>query len=80
MDNDRLYEALQEIRQDVAVIKTQFDQLKDLAPKVENYGAKIIAMEEQIKQLQSTNSKMWGVISGITVGVIVAIVKTFFGI
>lgn len=80
MDNDRLYEALQEIKQDVAVIKSEFASLKNVVPKVEGLEKKLIKQEASINQLKSVNNKMWGVISGVLVATIAALIKTFMGV
>ena len=80
MDNDRLYEALQEIKQDVAVIKSEFASLKNVVPKVEGLEKKLIEQEATISQLKSVNNKMWGVISGVLVATIAALIKTFMGV
>ena len=80
MDNDRLYEALQEIKQDVAVIKSEFASLKNVVPKVESLEKELIEQRATISQLKSVNNKMWGVISGVVVAVIAALVKTFLGV
>ena len=80
MDNDRLYDAIQEIRQDVAVIKSEFASIKNIVPKVENIEKKLIEQEATINQLKSVNSKMWGVISGVLVATIAALIKTFMGV
>lgn len=80
MDNDRLYEALQEIKQDVAVIKSEFASLKNVVPKVESLEKELIEQRATISQLKSVNNKMWGVISGVAVAVIAALVKTFLGV
>lgn len=80
MDNDRLYEALQEIKQDVAVIKSEFASLKNVVPKVEGLEKKLIEQEAAINQLKSVNNKMWGVISGVLVATIAALIKTFMGV
>lgn len=80
MDSDKLYEALQEIKQDVAVIKSEFASLKSVVTKVETLEKKLIEHEASIDQLKSVNTKMWGVLSGVLVGVIVAIAKLFIGV
>jgi hypothetical protein len=80
VDNDRLYEALQEIKQDVAVIKSEFASLKNVVPKVEGLEKKLIEQEATISQLKSVNNKMWGVISGVLVATIAALIKTFMGV
>lgn len=80
MDSDKLYEALQEIKQDMAVIKSEFASLKNVVPKVETLEKKLIEHEASIDQLKAVNTKMWGVLSGVLVGVIVAIAKLFIGV
>ena len=80
MDNDKTYELMQEVRQDVAVIKNELASMKSNVNKIDSLNIKLIEHEESIKQLKSVNSKMWGVISGIAVTVIAALIKTFIGV
>lgn len=80
MDNDKLYEALQDIKQDVAVIKTELTSIKSVVPKVDIIEKKIIEHEASIDQLRSVNNKMWGVISGVVIATIAALVKTYLGV
>lgn len=79
MDSDKMYELLQEVKQDVAVIKNELASMKSNVNKIDSLNNKLIEHEESIKQLKSVNSKMWGVISGIAVTVIAALIKTFMG-
>ena len=79
MDNDKMYELLQEVKQDVAVIKNELASMKSNVNKIDSMNNKLIEHEESIKQLKSVNSKMWGVISGIVVTVIAALIKAFMG-
>ena len=79
MDNDKMYELLQEVKQDVAVIKNEIGSMKSNVNKIDSMNNKLIEHEESIKQLKSVNSKMWGVISGIVVTVIAALIKAFMG-
>ena len=79
MDNDKTYELMQEVRQDVAVIKNELASMKSNVNKIDLMNNKLIEHEESIKQLKSVNSKMWGVISGILVATIAAFIKTFMG-
>lgn len=79
MDNDKMYELLQEVKQDVAVIKNELASMKSNVNKIDAMNTKLIEHEESIKQLKSVNSKMWGVISGIAVAVIAAVIKSFIG-
>ena len=79
MDNDKMYELLQEVKQDVAVIKNELASMKSNVNKINLMNDKLIEHEESIKQLKSVNSKMWGIISGILVATITALVKTFMG-
>ena len=79
MDSDKMYELLQEVKQDVAVIKNELASMKSNVNKINLMNDKLIEHEESIKQLKSVNSKMWGVISGILVATITALVKTFMG-
>ena len=79
MDSDKMYELLQEVKQDVAVIKNELASMKSNVNKIDSLNIKLIEHEESIKQLKSVNSKMWGVISGIAVTVIAALIKTFIG-
>lgn len=79
MDNDKTYELLQEVKQDVAVIKSELASMKSNVNKIDSMNNKLIEHEESIKQLKSVNSKMWGVISGIVVTVIAALIKAFMG-
>lgn len=79
MDSDKMYELLQEVKQDVAVIKNELASMKSNVNKINLMNDKLIEHEESIKQLKSVNSKMWGVISGILVATIAALVKTFMG-
>lgn len=80
MDNDKMYELLQEVKQDVAVIKNELASMKSNVNKIDSINIKLIEHEESIKQLKAVNSKMWGVISGIAVTVIAALIKTFIGV
>lgn len=80
MDSDKMYELLQEVKQDVAVIKNELASMKSNVNKIDSLNIKLIEHEESIKQLKSVNSKMWGVISGIAVTVIAALIKTFIGV
>lgn len=79
MDSDKMYELLQEVKQDVAVIKNELASMKSNVNKIDSMNNKLIEHEESIKQLKSVNSKMWGVISGIVVTVIAALIKAFMG-
>ena len=79
MDSDKMYELLQEVKQDVAVIKNELASMKSNVNKINIMNDKLIEHEESIKQLKSVNSKMWGIISGILVATITALVKTFMG-
>ena len=79
MDTDKTYELLQEVKQDVAVIKNELASMKSNVNKINLMNDKLIEHEESIKQLKSVNSKMWGIISGILVATITALVKTFMG-
>ena len=79
MDSDKMYELLQEVKQDVAVIKNELASMKSNVNKIDSMNSKLIEHEESIKQLKSVNSKMWGVISGIAVAVIAAVIKSFIG-
>ena len=79
MDSDKMYELLQEVKQDVAVIKNELAAMKSNVNKIDTMNTKLIEHEESIKQLKSVNSKMWGVISGIAVAVIAAVIKSFIG-
>lgn len=79
MDSDKMYELLQEVKQDVAVIKNELASMKSNVNKINLMNDKLIEHEESIKQLKSVNSKMWGIISGILVATITALVKTFMG-
>lgn len=79
MDSDKMYELLQEVKQDVAVIKNELAAMKSNVNKIDTMNNKLIEHEESIKQLKSVNSKMWGVISGIAVAVIAAVIKSFIG-
>lgn len=79
MDSDKMYELLQEVKQDVAVIKNELASMKSNVNKIDSMNSKLIEHEESIKQLKSVNSKMWGVISGIVVTVIAALIKAFMG-
>lgn len=79
MDSDKMYELLQEVKQDVAVIKNELSSMKSNVNKIDTLNDKMIEHEESIKQLKSVNSKMWGVISGVTVAVIAAVIKAFIG-
>lgn len=79
MDSDKMYELLQEVKQDVAVIKNELAAMKSNVNKIDTMNNKLIEHEESIKQLKSVNSKMWGVISGVVVAVIAAVVKAFIG-
>ena len=80
MDNDKTYELLQEVKQDVAVIKSELASMKSNVNKIDSMNNKLIEHEESIKQLKSVNSKMWGVISGILVATLTALIKTFIGV
>lgn len=80
MDTDKTYELLQEVKQDVAVIKNELSSMKNNVGKIDDINIKLVEHEESIKQLNSTNTKMWGVISGVVVAVIAAIVKSFIGV
>ena len=80
MDNDKMYELLQEVKQDVAVIKNELASMKSNVNKIDAMNTKLIEHEESIKQLKSVNSKMWGVISGVLVATIAALIKTFIGV
>lgn len=80
MDSDKMYELLQEVKQDVAVIKNELASMKSNVNKIDSMNSKLIEHEESIKQLKSVNSKMWGVISGIVVTVIAALIKAFMGV
>ena len=79
MDSDKMYELLQEVKQDVAVIKNELASMKSNVNKINLMNDKLIEHEESIKQLKSVNSKMWGIISSILVATITALVKTFMG-
>lgn len=79
MDSDKMYELLQEVKQDVAVIKNELAAMKSNVNKIDTMNTKLVEHEESIKQLKSVNSKMWGVISGIAVAVIAAVIKSFMG-
>ena len=80
MDSDKMYELLQEVKQDVAVIKNELASMKSNVNKIDSMNNKLIEHEESIKQLKSVNSKMWGVISGVLVATIAALIKTFIGV
>lgn len=80
MDNDKTYELLQELKQDIAVIKTEITQIKCVVPKVDEINIKLIEHETSITQLERTNNRMWIVISGVIVGLAVAILKSFLGV
>ena len=80
MDSDKMYELLQEVKQDVAVIKNELASMKSNVNKINLMNDKLIEHEESIKQLKSVNSKMWGVISGILVATLTALIKTFMGV
>lgn len=80
MDSDKMYELLQEVKQDVAVIKNELASMKSNVNKIDSMNSKLIEHEELIKQLKSVNSKMWGVISGVLVATIAALIKTFMGV
>lgn len=80
MDSDKMYELLQEVKQDVAVIKNELAAMKSNVNKIDSMNTKLIEHEESIKQLKSVNSKMWGVISGVLVATIAALIKTFIGV
>ena len=80
MDNDKTYELMQEVRQDVAVIKNELASMKSNVNKIDSINIKLIEHEESIKQHKAVNSKMRGVISGIAVTVIAALIKTFIGV
>ena len=80
MDNDKTYELMQEVKQDVAVIKNELASMKSNVNKIDLMNNKLIEHEESIKQLKSVNSKMWGVISGILVATLTALIKTFIGV
>lgn len=80
MDSDKMYELLQEVKQDVAVIKNELASMKSNVNKIDSMNSKLIEHEESIKQLKSVNSKMWGVISGVLVATIAALIKTFIGV
>lgn len=80
MDSDKMYELLQEVKQDVAVIKNELASMKSNVNKIDSMNNKLIEHEESIKQLKSVNSKMWGVISGVLVATIAALIKTFMGV
>ena len=53
--------------------------MKSNVNKIDAMNTKLIEHEESIKQLKSVNSKMWGVISGVLVATIAALIKTFIG-
>lgn len=80
MDSDKMYELLQEVKQDVAVIKNELASMKSNVNKIDSMNSKLIEHEESIKQLKSVNSKMWGVISGVLVATLAALIKTFMGV
>ena len=80
MDSDKMYELLQEVKQDVAVIKNELASMKSNVNKIDSMNNRLIEHEESIKQLKSVNSKMWGVISGVLVATIAALIKTFMGV
>lgn len=80
MDSDKMYELLQEVKQNVAVIKNELASMKSNVNKIDSINSKLIEHEESIKQLKSVNSKMWGVISGILVATLAALIKTFMGV
>lgn len=80
MDNDRIYETMQEVKSDVAVIKNKLETMENNVSKIDTMNTKLIEHEESIKQLKSVNSKMWGTISAIIVTVVTAIIISAIGV
>lgn len=77
MDTDKMYEMLQGIKQSVAVIESKLINFESKVGKIDDIDRKLIEHEESIKQLKATNTKLWGVVSGLLIAVASALLRLF---
>ena len=75
--NDILIEKVTAILDKVKSIDTKLDKHDE---KINELGVKQAVMQHDIEELKGVNSKMWGVIAGVVVAVVGAIIKTFLGV
>lgn len=79
-----LLNAINGIRQDVAVLNSQFEEFKNRTAKVDNIENDLIKLTVDFNnlkdQVKTNNSRTWGIISGLIVGVGVALIKLFVNI